>query len=342
MIPEITQRLKTRAKIEKNKEVVKPTVINDDLVRQYLIQYNKEHKIFDMNDQPLWELSHLALSYKNIIEIDNLKGLERLTKLQLDNNIIVRIQNIGHLTNLTWLDLSFNLIQEIEGLDTLTNLHDLSLYSNKITELKNLEKLTKLNVLSIGKNLLRNHENAVKYLQSLRNNLEVLKMAENPFQKQGGGPGGAEDYRLYAVEMLKGLKYLDYQLIDQQMRDQAKQKHSDEAQDKDANASGPADDGKNAIDQELIDAKIDVTHKMIEKIQDASEEGQKLKNSVSKYQDNWSNFEQAVDEMTQKYQSEIKVISKEKQRHIAFCNDSLRKAELNAEKESIELIMKFN
>jgi len=33
MIPEITSRLKTRAKIEKNKDTVKPTVINDDLIR---------------------------------------------------------------------------------------------------------------------------------------------------------------------------------------------------------------------------------------------------------------------------------------------------------------------
>jgi Leucine-rich repeat (LRR) protein len=188
------------------------------------------------------------MSYKNIIEIDNLNGLEKLTKLQLDNNIICKIQNIDKLVNLTWLDLSFNLIQDIEGLDELTNLQDLSLYSNKITELKNLEKLTKLNVFSIGKNLLRNHEGAVQYLKGINNNLEVLKMAENPFVKQGGGPGGAEDYRLYAIEMLKKLKYLDYELINAQQREAAKQKHNDEVQDKDQNASGPADDSKNAVD----------------------------------------------------------------------------------------------
>jgi len=34
-----------------------------------------------MNDEPLWNLTHLSLSYKNIIEIDNLMGMEKLTKL---------------------------------------------------------------------------------------------------------------------------------------------------------------------------------------------------------------------------------------------------------------------
>ena len=81
MNQDISRRLKQSAKIEKEKESVKPTVINDTLIRGYLVQYNKEHKIFEKNDEPLWNLTHLALSYKNIIEINNLTGLEKLTKL---------------------------------------------------------------------------------------------------------------------------------------------------------------------------------------------------------------------------------------------------------------------
>ena len=119
MNPDISRRLKATAKIEKEKESVKPTVINDNLIKGYLIQYNKENKIFDQNDEGLWNLKHLSLSYKNIIEIDNLKGLERLQKLQLDNNIICKIQKLDHLVNLEWLDLSFNLIEQIEGLGNL-------------------------------------------------------------------------------------------------------------------------------------------------------------------------------------------------------------------------------
>jgi len=56
-----------------------------------MIQYNKEEKIYDRQDMQTWDLTHLALSYKNILEIDNLMGMENLTKLQLDNNIITKI-----------------------------------------------------------------------------------------------------------------------------------------------------------------------------------------------------------------------------------------------------------
>ena len=125
-----SKTLKMMAKTEKEKESVQPTVINDTLIRQYLVQYNKDNKIFDRNDEPLWNLSHLQLSYKNIIGIDNLDCMSKLKKLQLDNNIICKIESLESMVNLTWLDLSFNLIQKIEGLDTLTKLTDLSLYSN--------------------------------------------------------------------------------------------------------------------------------------------------------------------------------------------------------------------
>ena len=70
------------------------------------------------------------IKFLDIIEIDNLYGMDRLEKLQLDNNIICKISNLDHLVNLKWLDLSFNLISKIEGLDKLTKLTDLSLYSN--------------------------------------------------------------------------------------------------------------------------------------------------------------------------------------------------------------------
>lgn len=48
----------------------------------------------------IWDLTHLSLSYRNIVEIDNLHGMEKLTKLQLDNNIITKIQGLDCLVNL--------------------------------------------------------------------------------------------------------------------------------------------------------------------------------------------------------------------------------------------------
>ena len=263
------------------------------MIRQYLVQYNKENKIFDANDLPLWELTHLSLSYKNIIEIDNTMGLEKLTKLQLDNNIICKIQNLDHLVNLQWLDLSFNLITKIEGLNTLTKLTDLSLYSNKITELSGLENLHQLNVFSFGKNLIKEFRAPIDYLKRLKNKLEVLKMAENPFIKVGGS--GDQDYKLFTINALQNLKYLDYELINAQQREAAKQKYNDEDLDKDGGHENKEENKD--VDLELVAAKIDSTHKLIERIQDESEDAGKLK-ILAKYNDSWSLFEQAVDEQT--------------------------------------------
>ena len=61
----IQDQLKTKQKIEKNKETVRPTVINDPLIAEYMIEYNRENKIFDDDDREIWELTHLSLSFKS-------------------------------------------------------------------------------------------------------------------------------------------------------------------------------------------------------------------------------------------------------------------------------------
>ena len=81
MNQDISKRLKSKAKTEKDKETVQPTVINDTLIKQYYVRYNQDNEIYDANDEPIWSLTHLSLSYKNVIEIDNLHGMERLVKL---------------------------------------------------------------------------------------------------------------------------------------------------------------------------------------------------------------------------------------------------------------------
>ena len=87
----------------------------------------------------------------------------------------------------------------------------MSLFSNRLTELGGLEPLVNLNVFSFGENLVKSYEDAIIYLRGLKNKLEVLKMADNPFFKTGSSNEG--DYKLYAIESLKALKYLDYELI---------------------------------------------------------------------------------------------------------------------------------
>ena len=43
----IEETLKTKSKIENNPESVKPTVINDKLIKKYMETYHKDNKIFD-------------------------------------------------------------------------------------------------------------------------------------------------------------------------------------------------------------------------------------------------------------------------------------------------------
>jgi Leucine-rich repeat (LRR) protein len=96
------------------------------------------------------------------------------------------------------------------------------LYSNNISEISGLDKLTSLNVLSIGKNKFRDHLSIFVYLKKLKNNLQVLKMAENNFQKQGNSSGG-DDYKTMAIITLgKQLRYVDYELITEDERERAK------------------------------------------------------------------------------------------------------------------------
>ena len=46
-----------------------------------MLQYNRENRIFDDDEREIWDLTHLSLSFKNIVEIDNLIGIDNLTKL---------------------------------------------------------------------------------------------------------------------------------------------------------------------------------------------------------------------------------------------------------------------
>ena len=311
-----------------------------DCFREYLVQYNRENKIFGKDDTPLWELSHLSLSYKNIIEIDNLQGLDRLQRLQLDNNIICQIKGLDHLVNLEWLDLSFNMIEKIEGLDKLTKLTDLSLFSNSIVTVSGLENLKNLNVLSLGSNKIPDYAVAIKYLYDLRlKKLQVLKMADNPFYKTKEA-----EYRLFSIAFLKTLKYLDYELIDEETRSNATEKHREEFNEQESlkNQDGAnADELERSADPALKNAKIDCTVGMIARIIKNDKESSALSH-LPKFLETLQPHDANIEENTAKFQGEMKNRNKEKMNTIAFCEQVLRNAEKQAEQESIVLIDKFN
>eukprot|EP00164_Ancoracysta_twista_P007462 GFYU01010596.1.p1 GENE.GFYU01010596.1~~GFYU01010596.1.p1 ORF type:complete len:540 (-),score=218.72 GFYU01010596.1:64-1683(-) len=167
------------------------------------------------------EAEAVMFSFNNIFKIENLVGFTNLKKLQLDNNVIEKIENIGHIVTLEWLDLSFNNIEKIENLETLTRLTDLSLFNNRISKIENLDTLTNLNVLSIGNNHLKDHED-LKYLRRFKS-LRLVNLAGNPLCKVPD-----PDYRTYVLAYVPQLRYLDYRLIDEGQRSQARETHQED------------------------------------------------------------------------------------------------------------------
>ncbi len=97
-------------------------------------------------------LKTLNLQNKSIIDIKQIKGLEKLIDLEfldLSFNRIPEIKGLEPLVNLKGLDLNSNIINEIKGLETLRNLNFLYLDDNSIKEIKGLENLINLQDLTI-------------------------------------------------------------------------------------------------------------------------------------------------------------------------------------------------
>eukprot|EP00741_Cyanophora_paradoxa_P012849 tig00020629_g12407.t1 len=205
--------------VVRGRDQAEPTVIDDELIRKCISIPDEEGSLMLKKDATestkdskkesleFHEIKALIFSFKNILRVDNLSGLDHLRKLQLDNNIIEKIENLSSLTNLTWLDLSFNNIEKIDGLETLVHLTDLSLFSNKISVVENLDTLTNLQVLSLGNNAIKEMENTVKYLRKFKS-LRCLNLAGNPIHKD-------PEYRNQVLAYVKGLTYLDFRLVDE-------------------------------------------------------------------------------------------------------------------------------
>ncbi|NXA94065.1 DRC3 protein, partial [Melanocharis versteri] len=185
---------------------VEPNIIDDEMVQTAIEEKCPE----DLGDLARGEninlkvVTELQLSFKSILQIDNLWPLENLTKLQLDNNVIEKIEGLESLVHLVWLDLSFNNIEVIEGLDTLVKLQDLSLYSNRISKIEHMDTLQELQIFSIGKNNLTILEDVV-YLRRLKS-LRTLNLSGNPLCNK-------EHYMLFVVAHLPSLVYLDFKLV---------------------------------------------------------------------------------------------------------------------------------
>ncbi|XP_040430685.1 dynein regulatory complex subunit 3 [Cygnus olor] len=197
---------------------IKPNVIDDEMLQKAVEEQWPEDigKLTKSEGIDFKDVTELQLSFRNILQIDNLWQFENLTKLQLDNNIIEKIEALESLVHLVWLDLSFNNIEVIEGLDTLVKLQDLSLYNNRISKIEHMDTLQELQIFSIGKNNLAALEDVV-YLRRFKK-LRTLNLTGNPFCEE-------EQYVLFIVAHIPDLVYLDFKLVSDTTRELAVSKY---------------------------------------------------------------------------------------------------------------------
>ncbi|PKU36901.1 leucine-rich repeat-containing protein 48 [Limosa lapponica baueri] len=159
---------------------IEPNVIDDEMVQKAIEEQFPEDigKLAKREGINFKDVTELQLSFRNILQIDNLWQFENLTKLQLDNNIIEKIEALESLVHLVWLDLSFNNIEVIEGLDTLVKLQDLSLSNNRISKIEHMDALQELQIFSIGKNNLTTLEDREAAVLKYQDFTELLEREE--------------------------------------------------------------------------------------------------------------------------------------------------------------------
>jgi len=201
---------------------VEPIVICNQLIRDAIVVPDDEGAVDPEKTQHEieWhEVKCLSFSYRDILGINNLVGLDQLVKLKLDNNKIWKIQNLGHLVNLEWLDLSFNNIEKIEGLEALTKLTDLALFNNLIEEVEGLATLQELSALSLGNNRIEALD-GLMYLRQIPS-VRILNLDGNPICLN-------EDYRPWVLAYIKNLRYLDYRLVASDAVQAARDRYQDQ------------------------------------------------------------------------------------------------------------------
>ncbi|XP_074453446.1 dynein regulatory complex subunit 3 isoform X1 [Larus michahellis] len=199
---------------------IEPNVIDDEMLQKAIEEQRPEHigKLAKRTGINFKDVTELELSFRNILQIDNLWQFENLTKLQLNNNIIEKIEALESLVHLVWLDLSFNNIEVIEGLDTLIKLQDLTLFSNRISKIGHMDTLQELQIFSIGKNNLTTLKDVI-YLRRFKK-LRTLNLRGNPLCDD-------EQYMLFVVAHLPDLVYLDYKRVSDTTREVAVLKYQD-------------------------------------------------------------------------------------------------------------------
>lgn len=103
-----------------------------------------------------YNLKELTAEYNNIVSLQPLKNLRKLTLLDLTSNNIKDLSPLGQLVNLKELNVDRNYIRDVSPLRNLVNLSCLNIYRNQISDIGSLSNLTNLQSLDISYNLIKN------------------------------------------------------------------------------------------------------------------------------------------------------------------------------------------
>lgn len=181
-----------------------------------------------------------------------------------------------------------------------------------------------------------NLDESVRYLHGLRNNLEVLKINGNKFRETG-----EKEYKGRIIAYLKNLKYLDYELIEAKEREKADSDYKAELETQTIDNEDNKDntETKEAYKQ-LEEAHIHHTQNLFEKCCKAFDEYDKISGFL-KFHEVWMQSDGNIEENIQSFQGNVKAKHNEKKRIIRFCQEKMRDAEHNAEKESIRKIEEY-
>ena len=280
--------------------------------------------------------TELRLSFKNVLEIDNLQGFHALRTLCLDNNIIKCMKNLDHLVNLTWLDLSFNRISKVTGLDRLEKLTDLSLFNNMISEVNGLGRCKNLHCLSLG----NNNISALKDIVELRcfQSLRLLNLEGNPVSKESS-------YRMCILAYFSELAYLDYSMVTRAEVVTAREQYQDELLDVEEKEN--LQEEKNSSElaairhtQKLADANLTVVQIIFDDMFADDIEILKLKHfpGVSSIMNSFQSEVESASDVFQREGLARYQLKKREERQFEFALRQLRAKYAN---ESIDLVTKF-
>jgi len=94
-------------------------------------------------------ITHLDLTRKHLVALDNLNACHKLMALYLYENQISKITNLNSCTNLTHLYLQNNAIERLQGINKLKHLSKLFIGRNKLVVLEGLHEIPNLRELHI-------------------------------------------------------------------------------------------------------------------------------------------------------------------------------------------------